>query len=101
VHEFVEKCNEQLCEPQDSVNLADLINVECVDKCVRDLKDGKSCGHDGLSAEHLKHAHPLLIVQLVVLFRSMVALAYSYVPDEFGKGIIVPLVKNKTGDLSS
>jgi hypothetical protein len=27
--------------------------------------------------------------------------AHSYVPSEFGKGIIVPLVKNKTGDLSS
>jgi len=27
--------------------------------------------------------------------------AHSYVPDEFGKGIIVPLVKNKTGDPSS
>jgi len=57
VHEFVETCNEWLCETQNSIYLADLINAECVDKCVRDLKDGKSCGHDGLSAEHLKHVH--------------------------------------------
>ena len=28
-------------------------------------------------------------------------LKHSYVPDEFGKGVIVPLVKDKRGDLFS
>jgi hypothetical protein len=36
---------------------------------------------------------------LCSLFRSMSL--HHYVPTNFGKGIIVPLVKDKTGDVSS
>ena len=41
----------------------DVINgltTELIDKCVNDLKLGKVCVPDELSAEHIKHAHPLV-----------------------------------------
>ena len=42
----------------------DVINgltTELIEKCVNDLKLGKACGPDELSAEHIKHAHPLVV----------------------------------------
>jgi len=61
------------------------------------LKLGKASGPDDIMVEHLLYAHPSLVYHLCILFRSIAT--PSYVPKEFGHGIIVPLVKNKTGDL--
>jgi len=49
-----------------------------------------------LTAEHISLAHPVLTVQLTLLFNILIK--YSLVPDGFGHGIIVPLVKNMDGD---
>ena len=76
-----------------------LVNVEKVDTCVRKLSSDKACGPDDLSAEHLKFAHPSLVIHLCSLFRAIVV--SGRVPDAFGSGIIVPLVKDKTGNISS
>ena len=80
-------------------NLISIVNVESVDRCIRKLKLGKACGPDGLSTEHLVNAHPLLVIHLCALFRGMICMVF--VPDAFGFGIIVPLVKDKTGDVNS
>ena len=77
----------------------ELVNVELVDKCLRGLKLGKASGPDGLCTESLLNAHPKLATLLCALFRSI--LIHNYVPIEFGQGIIVPLIKDKTGDHSS
>ena len=90
------KCKRELLH---SINVESLINVELVDKCIHELKLGKAHGPNGLSAEHLLYAHPLLVVLLTALFRGMVC--HGFVPDAFGNGIIIPLVKNKMADLSS
>jgi len=63
------------------------------------LKLGKASGPDSLGAESLLNAHPELVTLLCALFRSM--LLHKYVPIDFGQGIIVPLIKDKTGDSSS
>ena len=77
----------------------DRMSVELVDKCIRDLKKGKACGPDGLCSESLVSSHPKLVTLLCSLFRSMAL--HSFVPASFGKGIIVPLIKDKTGNISS
>lgn len=59
---------------------------------------GKACGPDSLSAEHLLYAHPSLIVHLKLLFGLI--FLHGFVPDEFGSGIIVPLIKDKSGNLN-
>lgn len=62
------------------------------------MKSKKAAGHDGIMAEHLKLGGPQLYVHLCLLFNSMIR--HSYVPDAFGHGIIIPLLKDKHGDSS-
>ena len=63
------------------------------------LPNGKSEGHDGLSAEHIKLSSPKLSVLLTVLINAMIL--HGHVPDSLIKVILVPIVKNKAGDITS
>jgi len=58
---------------------------------VQQLSDGKAAGIDGLTIEHIKYCHPLVIVLLKHLFNMMQQ--YNYVPDGFGVGLTVPIPK--------
>ena len=78
---------------------AHFIAYELLDKCVCTLKCGKASGPDELTAKHLLHAHPLIITHICLLFRTMIT--HSFVPNDFGIGIIVPLIKDKSGDFNS
>ena len=49
-------------------------------------------------AVHAKLGGPQLYVFLCLYFNSMIR--YSFVPDDFGHGIIIALLKNKHGDSS-
>ena len=60
---------------------------------IKELKSGKSCGLDGLSAEHYKYASDNLPVLLSLVFRCMIV--HGYLPKKFMYTVIVPLVKNK------
>lgn len=57
-----------------------------------------SPGHDGLSIEHLQHAGPH-ITRVLAMFYSL-CVAHSYLPAQFMKTLVMPVVKNKTGDLA-
>lgn len=83
----------------NALDLFKSINVEVVDNCIRRLKRGKASGPDHLSVEHLVNAHPILVMHLCNLFRIM--LVTGLVPDSFGCGIVIPLLKDKTGDINS
>ena len=77
-----------------------LLSVEDIECAVRHLKKGKAAGVGNIVAEHIVNSHPCLyIVHLKLLFQMM--LLHGYVPNSFGLGIIVPLVRDKSGDLSS
>jgi len=70
-----------------------LISVEDVDCAVRNqLKLRKAAGYDNITAEHIIFAHPKLIILLCDLFNLM--LVHGYVPVSFGKGVLVPLLKD-------
>ena len=71
-------------------------SAELVENCLHKLKLGKACGSDELMAEHLLHAHPIIVVLLSALFRDMAT--HRMVPDGFCTGITVPLLKDKLGD---
>ena len=64
----------------------DLVNVELVDKCLHNMKLGKTGGLDELTAEHLVYTHPYLVVLLCDLYRFMADT--GFVPDAFGRGLI-------------
>jgi hypothetical protein len=75
-----------------------LISVEDVSLSLEKLKRGKAAGLDGLSAEHLIHAHPIVIVALAQLFNLL--MTTSYVPPSFRESYLVPLVKGEASGRS-
>jgi len=74
-----------------------MLTTEDVDKAIHNIKLGKAAGHDNLTIDHFLYSHPCIVIHLRQLFNAM--LKHSYVPAEFGKGIIVPLVKDHSGDV--
>ena len=69
------------------------ITTEIVDKTIDDLKRGRAADLDGLTAEHLVHAHPALPVLLARLFCLIIR--NRRVPDNFLRNYIVPVPKLK------
>jgi len=67
-------------------------------KALKCLKNGKAAGYDGIVKEHLLYAHPSMIVHLMFLFNIMTL--HCFVPDNFGVGVIVPIIKDRFGDIS-
>jgi hypothetical protein len=65
---------------------------------IKNMKRGKSPGHDGLSIEHLHHAgfHINRVLSLLFTF----CIRHSYLPPDLMKTVVVPLVKNPTGDIA-
>ncbi|XP_045448694.1 uncharacterized protein LOC123657160 [Melitaea cinxia] len=57
---------------------------------------GKSPSHDSLSIEHLQHAGSRLAEVMAFLFN--LCIVHSYLPPNLMKTVVVPIVKNKTGD---
>ena len=72
------------------------ITIDDVENACNSLKLGKAAGIDGLTADHVVHSHPLLHYLLSVLFT--LCRMFNYVPDAFGCGIVVPLLKNTDSD---
>ena len=70
-----------------------MFSTEEVDKVINTLKFGRAVGIDGISSEHLRYSHPAIVFHLKTLFNLM--LMHGYVPDKFGSGIIVPLLKDR------
>jgi len=60
------------------------------------LKFNKAGGIDGLTKECISYCHPAVLVHLKLLF-NMICL-HCFVPDSFGIGIIIPVVKDRLGD---
>lgn len=65
---------------------------------IKGMTRGKSPGHDGLSVEHFQHAGPHLPRVLGLLFT--LCIRHSYLPDSLMRTVVVPIIKNKTGDNS-
>jgi hypothetical protein len=75
-----------------SFDSEEVCNIENIEKAVDKLNNGKAAGYDLLTAEHLKYCHPIVWSCFSKLFSVM--LKYSYVPEAFGIGITVPILKS-------
>ena len=62
------------------------------------MKCGKAAGYDNLTLEHIVNSHPSLICHLCKLFDLM--FKHCYVPNDFGRGIVIPLIKDKRGNVN-
>ena len=71
--------------------------IASITSSFRHLKSGKASGVDGLAAEHFLNADRPIYVYLSLLFNSF--LYHGYLPAEFMKTAIVPIIKCKTGTL--
>ena len=68
-----------------------LFDVELISKLIEGMKKGKAAGLDGLTSEHLKFSHPILVVVLCKLFNLFVS--HSHIPGSFGLTYTVPIPK--------
>uniref|UniRef100_A0A8C2IQZ7 Uncharacterized protein n=1 Tax=Cyprinus carpio TaxID=7962 RepID=A0A8C2IQZ7_CYPCA len=59
----------------------------------------KSCGLDQITAEHLKFASHRLVVLLALCFTGM--LIHGTLPSSMLSVLLVPVIKDKTGKISS
>jgi len=62
------------------------------------IKHGKAAGYDNLSIEHLTFCHPSSVHHLSRLFN--LCLKHGYLHNGLGRGIVIPLVKDKSGDMA-
>src|SRR6267154_6580634 len=76
----------------------DIFSVCDVELALSKLKKGKAAGFDKVSIEHLINAHPCLIVSLKLLFNIMIK--HGIVPDDFGNGLLIPILKGSNIDAS-
>ena len=59
----------------------------------------KACGSDGICLEHIKYADKALVPLLSLCFTSL--FAYGFLPELILSVILVPLIKDKAGKISS
>ena len=77
----------------------DHFDIESISNIILQLEKGKSVGHDNLAAEHFQNCHPCIIVIISNLFKSCGLL--GFVPELFGKGIIIPIPKLNDANLNN
>ncbi|XP_026333229.1 uncharacterized protein LOC113240194 [Hyposmocoma kahamanoa] len=69
-----------------------------VHSIINKMERGKSPGHDGLSIEHLRYAGVHLPRVMALFFK--LCMSHGYLPDDLMYTMVVPVIKNKTGDAS-
>ena len=70
-----------------------------IEDAINNLAEGKSCGTDGIYAEHLKHCS---LNYKSLLARDMTSfLVHGYLPDTLMSVILVPIIKDKSGKINS
>ena len=68
-------------------------------EAVAELPKNKAPGYDGLMSEHYQFASPRLNVILAIVLQSF--LKHGFLPVGFMITMIVPILKNKNGDMTS
>jgi len=68
------------------------VDAQLVGRVIEGLKRDKAPGLDGICAEHVYYAHPVLSAILVVIFNWL--LMCGRVPDSFCKTYTVPIPKS-------
>ena len=70
-----------------------------VEDAIKDLKCGKSCGLDGINAEHLKYSSDFILTVLSKCFTSF--LVHGFIPSKRLSVVLVPIIKDKTRKIQS
>ncbi len=94
------------CVKSDVINIGEIphsdgvvIRTEEVCYAIDKLKINKACGRDRIMAEHLKYASQSIAVLLALCFSGL--MKHGILPGSMLSVLLVPVVKNKTGKLTS
>ena len=66
---------------------------------IKNTKSNKCCGNDGLYSEHFKYAHNRIHVLLALMYNAITI--HGHVPESLMDSILVPLIKDKKGSVTS
>ena len=75
-----------------------LIPSSLISEVLKKLECGKSDSPDGVYAESIKFAHPRLHVLLSICFS--LCFTHGYMPADMMESTIVPIIRNKCGNLA-
>ncbi|XP_033118513.1 uncharacterized protein LOC117118118 [Anneissia japonica] len=75
------------------------ITPQIIQNFISKLSLGKSPGLDGIDSEHLKYAGGKINVLLSFCFNAL--LVHGYIVNDFVEVVLIPIVKNKLGDVTS
>ena len=96
-HKFEELFSQYSSQHSDDNIMQYLLSWSEMTEIVAKIKLGKSSSGT-CKPEHVFHGSPTLICHLHLLFNGLIQ--HGYVPSDFLKGTITPIVKNSQGDLS-
>ncbi len=88
-----------LLQSKDQFCQVSPFEVKDIEEAVNHLALNKTSDPDELVSEHLLHCHPSVIIHLKFLFTFIQN--HAYVPESFTSGVIIPIPKDKRGDLTS
>ena len=77
-----------------------LVTTEDIRNIVKKLKCGKSSSPDGISAESIKFSHSRVYVLDLLSLCFLLCLTHGYLPTSLVETTVVPIVKNRCGNLS-
>ena len=93
-------------EPDTKPSVSDNANADFVKtqvtelvQAIKQLPCNKSPGHDGLMSEHFQRASDRLPVLLSLLFNALIV--HGFLPPNLMVSMLVPILKSKTGDITS
>ena len=69
-----------------------------IHEAIKDLKPGKAVGRDYLASEHIKYSCKRITILISLLFNCCIA--HGYLPVDMLDTVIVPLIKDKKGDIT-
>ena len=75
------------------------VSPDEIEHSINKLASGKSCGLDGVYAEHLKYSSNVYKILIAKCFSSF--LSHGYLPDSFMSVVLVPIIKDKSGKINS
>ena len=75
-----------------------IIPSSLISEATKKLEYDKSAGPDGVNAESIKFAHPRLHALLSICFS--LCFTHGYMPADMIETTIVPIIKNKCGNLA-
>ena len=85
----------KLNEPVNNI----VVNHTMVTEAIKKLSLNKSCGLDGITAEHLKYASERLPYLLSMCITSF--FIHGFLPESMLSVLIVPVIKDKAGNINS